>query len=85
MRKANGTIGLLVGQDLGEGDAGVIVDADVDELPADAAAVALAGAIAGDAVADLVETTELFDIDVDHLAGSGALIAAHRLGRLQVA
>ena len=46
-----------------------VVDADMDELPADAAAVALAGAVAGDAMADPVETAELFDIDVDHLAG----------------
>src|SRR5204863_8467666 len=29
------------------------------------------------------ETTELFDIDVDHLARCGALIAARRLGRLR--
>ena len=69
LEEGNGAIGLLVGLDLGEGDAGMIVDADVDELPADAAAVALAGPIAGDAVTDLVETTELFDIDVDDLAG----------------
>jgi len=33
----------------------------MDEFPADAAAVALADAIAGDAVSDLVETAEFFD------------------------
>ena len=43
----------LVGQDLGEGDARGVVEADVDELPAGAAA--LAGTLAGDAVADPVE------------------------------
>ena len=64
LEKGNGAIGLLVGLDLGEGDAGMIVDADVDKLPADAAAVALASAIAGDAVADTLETPELFDVDV---------------------
>jgi hypothetical protein len=43
----------FVGQDLGEGDARGVVEADVDELPADAAA--LAGAmLTGDAVADLL-------------------------------
>ncbi len=63
----------------------MIVNTDVDELPADAAAVALTGVIAGDAVADLVEAAELFDVDVDHLARRLALITAHRLGRLQVA
>ena len=43
--------------------------ADVDELPADAAAVALAGAVAGDAMADLIEAPELLDVDMDQLAG----------------
>ena len=32
-------------------------------------AVALAGAVAGDAVADPVEAAELLDVDVDELAG----------------
>ena len=71
------------GHDLGKGEAGVIVDADMHVLPADAAAVALAPAIAGDAVTDLVELTELFDVDVDELARLLALIAPDRLGRLQ--
>jgi hypothetical protein len=52
----------------------------MDEFPADAAAVALAGAAAGDAMADPVEAAELFDIDVDQLAGVLALVADHRLG-----
>jgi len=55
----------------------------MEELPSDAAAVALALAVAGDAMADLVEFAELFDVDVDHLAGPLALVAAGRFGRLQ--
>src|SRR6266478_5437487 len=55
----------------------------MNELPADAAAVALAGAVAGDAVADAVEASELLDVDVDHLAGVLALIAADRLDRVK--
>ncbi len=57
----------------------------MDELPADAARLALAGAIAGDAMADSVEFAELFDVDVDELAGMLALVAAHRLGGLESA
>jgi hypothetical protein len=34
--------------------------------------------------ADLVEATELLDVDVDELAGMLAFIAPHRLGRLEV-
>src|SRR5260370_641287 len=52
----------------------------MEELPSDAAAVALALAVAGDAMADLVELAELFDVDVDHLAGPLALVAAGRVG-----
>src|SRR5438874_705104 len=85
LEEGSGAVDLLVRLDLGEGDARVIVNADVDELPADAAAVDLAGAIAGDAVAAPVEPSEIIAIAVDHLAGRGALIAARRLGRLQVA
>src|SRR4029450_2177125 len=66
-----------------EGDAGVIVDADVHVFPADAALITLASAVAGDAVSDLIELTELFDFDVDQLAGMLALIAPHRLGGLE--
>src|SRR5713101_6613043 len=73
----------LVGLDLGEGDARGIVDADMDELPAAAARGGGAGLLAGDAMADAVELAELFDVDVDQLAGVLAFIAAHRLGGLQ--
>jgi hypothetical protein len=57
----------------------------MDELPADAAGVALAGAVAGDAVPYLVELAELFDVDVDELARPIALVTARRLGRLECA
>ena len=46
--------------------------------------VALPPAVAGDAVADLVEAAELLDVDVDELAGVLAFVASHQLGRLEV-
>jgi hypothetical protein len=59
----------------------------VDELPAEplaaAAAVALAAAITGDAMADAVDAAKLFDVDVDQFARVLALVAAHRLGRFE--
>src|SRR5690606_7115222 len=85
LEEGNGALLLLVGQDLREGDARGVVDADVDELPAAAAAAIVAGVMAGDAVADLVEAAELLDVEVDQLARLLALVAADRLGRLQVA
>ena len=60
LEEGDGAFLLFVWQDLGEGDPRGIVDGNVDELPADAAAVALALSIAGDAMADLVETAQLF-------------------------
>lgn len=61
----------------------MIIDADVDEFST--GATALAGPITGDAVADFVETAELFDINVENLARLLTLVAALRLERLQVA
>src|SRR4029078_5701281 len=86
-QEASGAALLLVGHDFGEGDARVVVDGDMNELPAEAlaarSAIALSPAIARDAMADAVNLAELFDVDVDHLAWLVALIAAHRLRWLQ--
>src|SRR5690606_13646340 len=73
----------FIGQDLAEGDARMIVDGDVDELPADASAIGLAGAITGDAVTDPLKSSELLDIDMDHLAGTIAFVAPDGLGRFE--
>src|SRR3954463_10124742 len=74
---------LLVRADLREGHPGGVVDADVDELPSDASALALPRSVAGDAMADPVEAAELFGIDVDQFAGMRALVAANRRGRFK--
>jgi hypothetical protein len=50
-------------------------------FPADATAVALALAVTANAVAYLIELAELFDVEMDHLAGLLALISARWLGR----
>src|SRR5260370_10551188 len=61
----------------------MIVNGDVGVLPPDTPAVALPGAIAGDAMADTIEPTELFNVDMDDLAGCGALVARPRLLRFK--
>ena len=66
-----------------KGDAGCIVNADVDVPPAGAMAVALLGAITCDPVADAFEFAKLFDVDVDELGWMFALIAAHWSSRLE--
>ena len=88
LEMSDGADGLFIGVDPREGQARVIVDAYVHILPAIAlpapARIGLAGARAGDAVADTFESAELLDIEMKELAGMFALIAAHRLCRLQV-
>jgi hypothetical protein len=85
LKKGHSAVRRLIGLDLGEGDAGMVVNADVDEIPASAAALVRTRPIAGDAVADTLKTPELFDVDVNDLAGALALIAALRLSGLQIA
>ncbi|OKO78673.1 hypothetical protein AC630_18695 [Bradyrhizobium sp. AS23.2] len=62
----------------------MVVNADVNEIPASTTALVRTTRIAGDAVADTLETPELFDIDVNDLTWALALIAAFRLGWLQI-
>jgi hypothetical protein len=69
--------------DRAEGHTRGVVDTDMDVLPADTTAIAVAGAVAGDAVAYVIELAELFDVEVDHLAGLLMLISARWLGRFQ--
>src|SRR5208283_2319326 len=76
---------LFVGLDLREGEAGGIVDADMDKFPAHATRVALPFAVACDAMTGSAEPPELLDIDVDQFAGILALVASHGLGWLQIA
>jgi len=55
----------------------------VNVMPADASRVALPGAIAGDAVSDVIEASELLDTDVDDLAWRIALVARAGLLRFK--
>jgi hypothetical protein len=83
LRNATALDLLLVLHYPAEGDAGGVVDADMDELPTDPARVALTSPVTRDAMADPIEFTQLFDVDVDQFAGAFALIAAHGLGQFQ--
>ena len=75
----------LVGEHLGVGQAAVVVDGDVDVLPASNAAVVAVGVasarLAGvgepeaDTLARTADATELLDVDVHELARPRALVA----------
>src|SRR6202047_1503549 len=74
--KAQARTAFFIGQDFGVSDARAVVDRPMQILPAYPTAVALALALTGDAVAELLEPAELFDIDVADLAGMLAVAGA---------
>lgn len=80
----DGTFLFLVGENIAERDARMIIDGDMDILPAGRrpvlALIALPCAIAGNAVADLVETAKFLNVYMDYLAWRLAFIT--RPGRL---
>ena len=68
--------GLLVGQDLGVGQPGVVVDGDMDEVIANTMAVPGVGSSAVQPpAAPLRDAAQLLDVDVDQLPGLVTLIA----------
>jgi hypothetical protein len=84
LEEGDGTLLALVGHDLHKRDARSIVDADMDELPADAAvAVDHARMPSGDAVPDTADSAELFNVEVNEFARVLALIAPDRLSGFQ--
>jgi hypothetical protein len=78
-QERNGTFLLLVWKDIGPSDTGMIINGDVNEVPTDALAAAMAAATASDAVTDRIESAELFDIEMNDLTGRSALVSWARL------
>lgn len=56
-----------------------------DELPADAATVALACAVTGDAMGKALETAKFLDIEMDQFSRMPPLVAPHWSGRIESA
>jgi hypothetical protein len=72
-QEAGGGVRLFVRVECGVGDAGVIIDGDVEELPA--CSTSLVPGVAGDAMAGLDDAGELLDVDVQQVAGRVMLVA----------
>jgi hypothetical protein len=81
-KESDGGGGSLVRQDFGVSHARGIVDADMNEFPSGSSA-AVPG-ISGDAVADDLNASELFDVDVNELSGFFFLIAVGGLLGVEV-
>ena len=77
LEKSHGVAARLRGPQLRDRVARVIVDCQVQVAPA-SLTVASADALAESSLADLPETTELLDVEVHELTGSGVLIPIRR-------
>ena len=75
VEESDGAAGGLIWEELGESEAGMVVDGDVEELPTGTRGV-IALAITGDAMAGAHDACELFDIEMDELTRVLALRAA---------
>src|SRR5579863_3465428 len=83
VQEGDGSFGLLVGQHAGEGEAGVIVDGDVQSLPAGELRAAAAPAIAPNG--DLLVAGHALDVEMEQIAGSRMLITHDRWGGMEMA
>jgi len=72
-QEAAGGDSLFVGEQGSEGEAGVVVDGDVKKLPTGAPGFVLG--IAGEAMAGLMNTGQLLDVDMEQVAGGGMFVA----------
>ena len=73
---------LLVGQHAGEGEAGVIVDGDVQSLPAGELRAAAPTAVAANG--DLLIAGHALDVEMEQIAGSGMLVAHDRRSGMEM-
>src|SRR5712692_4077155 len=83
VQEGDGGWALLVRQHAGEGEAGVIVDGDVQGLPAGELRASPPPAVATNG--DLLIAGHALDVEVKQIAGSGMLIADDGRSRMQVA
>jgi hypothetical protein len=80
-QEGDGAGSAFIGKDLSEGNAGGIVDGDMDVFPAGTAG--LVGRVTGKAMAGALDATEFFDIEVEKFAGMLALVANDRRSRVE--
>ena len=82
VQRVENALGAFVREEASEGEAGVIIDGDVETF--DAGAWVAEGAIPGGAHAWAKKAPELLDVEVEEFAGSGAFVAPRgRFGRIE--
>jgi len=81
VEESDGAVFCFIGHDASKGDAGSIIDGDVDVFPA--SAFAEIAPVAGDAVAWALDAGELFDVEVNELTWVSALVAPGQGRRIE--
>jgi hypothetical protein len=81
-KKLDAAGGALIGENLRIGETAGIVDGDMDELPTGSAN--RVSAVAGVAVTDPTDASELLDIEVDELSGPILLVSSRGFLRVQI-
>jgi hypothetical protein len=81
-QEGDGRSGGEIGQDLGEGNAGVVINGDIKVL---SSAVQLAAVASIGTNHHAREASQLLDIEVEEIARSRVLVANQRHSRLQIA
>jgi hypothetical protein len=86
MEEGDGAGGRFIREELSEGEAAVVVDGDVEELPSGPADM-IALTIASDTVAGAFDAGQLLDVEVEEFAWVGAFVAddGRRWGELREA
>jgi hypothetical protein len=82
-QEGDGGVGLLIGQDLSEGQAGVVVDGDVQSFPSGMFVLAATASVS--ALRDLLEAGHALDVEMEQIAGSGMFVAHDGRGGMQIA
>ena len=82
VQKGDGSLALLVGQHAGEGEAGVIVDSDVQSLPTGELRATAATTIATNG--DLLIAGHAFDVEVEQIARRGMFITHDGWGGMEM-
>ena len=76
MEKVAGGNGLFIGEHGGEGDAGVVVNGDIEKLPASSASFVLR--VAGHTMSGFVNAGQFFNVDMQQVSKARHVHSARR-------
>ena len=82
LQEGDGTLVSLIGQELGEGQAGVVIDGDMESFPAGELGTTATASIAADG--NLLVAGHSLDVEMQQIAGEGMFVTHNRRSRMQI-